>query len=47
VASEFPDDVPLFPISAAADEGLEALTYALYEKVSAARSDSSTASTQA
>jgi GTP-binding protein len=47
VASEFPDDVPLLPISAAADEGLEGLTYALYEKVSVARSDSSTASTQA
>jgi len=47
VADEFPDDVPLLPISAAADEGLEALTYALHEKVKAARSASPTTPTEA
>jgi GTP-binding protein len=46
VADGFPDDVPLLPISAAADIGLDALKYALHEQVKAARS-SSRAPTQA
>ncbi len=41
VADEFPDDVPLLPVSAAADVGLEALTYALHEEVKDARSSPS------
>jgi len=47
VADEFPDDVSLLPISAAADVGLESLKYALYEQVKTARSSSSTAPTEA
>ena len=38
VADGFPDDVPLVPISAAADVGLEDLKYTLFEKVRATRS---------
>jgi GTP-binding protein len=47
VAEPFPDDVPLLPISAAADIGLDPLKYALFEKVKAARSSAAPASTQA
>jgi GTP-binding protein len=47
VAESFPDDVPLLPISAAADVGLEALTYALHEKVKAARAESAAAAPEA
>jgi GTP-binding protein len=47
VADEFPEDVPLLPISAVADEGLEPLTYALFEKVKAERSHASHEPTQA
>jgi len=46
VADGFPDDVTLLPISAAADIGLDQLTYTLFEQVKAARS-SSPAPTQA
>ena len=41
VADEFPDDVPLVPISAAADVGLDRLKYALFDKVKAARQSAS------
>ena len=47
VADEFPDDVPLLPISAAADVGLDPLKYALHERVKAARAESATASPKA
>jgi len=47
VADEFPEDVPLLPISAAADVGLESLTYTLFEKVKVARSSVSQQTTQA
>lgn len=47
IADEFPDDVPLLPISAVANLGLDSLKYALHDKVKAARSASSPASTQA
>jgi len=47
VADEFPEDVPLLPISAAADVGLEQLTYTLFEKVKAERSHASHEPTQA
>jgi GTP-binding protein len=47
VSEGFPDDVPLVPISAAADVGLDALTYTLFEQVKAARSSSAPAPTQA
>jgi GTP-binding protein len=43
VADGFPDDVPLLPISAAADVGLDSLKYALYEQVKAARAESAAA----
>jgi len=41
VADAFPNDVSLLPISAVADEGLDALTYALYEEVTAVRQNTS------
>lgn len=47
IADEFPDDVPLLPISAVANLGLDPLKYALHDKVKAARSSSAPASTQA
>lgn len=37
VADAFPSDVPLVPISAVADIGLDRLTYTLFDKVKAAR----------
>ena len=47
VADEFPDDVPLLPISAAADIGLDQLKYTLFEKVKAVRSHTSPTPTEA
>jgi len=47
VADEFPEDVPLLPISAAADVGLEQLTYTLFEKVKAERSHATHEPTEA
>ena len=47
VADEFPEGTPLLPISAAADVGLDPLTYTLFEKVKTARSSSSLNPTQA
>ena len=47
VADGFPDDVTLLPISAAADVGLDALKYALFEKVKAARAASAPAAAEA
>jgi len=41
VADVFPDDVSLLPISAAADVGLDRLSYTLYEEVDAVRQDAS------
>ncbi|MFB6273279.1 MAG: GTPase ObgE [Salinibacter sp.] len=38
VADAFPDDVPILPISAVADVGLDELTYTLFETVKTARS---------
>ena len=38
VADEFPDDVPVLPISAVADIGLDQLKYTLFETVKSARS---------
>ncbi len=38
VADEFPDDVPILPISAVADVGLDRLKYTLFEMVKTARS---------
>ncbi|MEF8815537.1 MAG: GTPase ObgE [Salinibacter sp.] len=38
VADEFPDDVPLLPISAVADVGLDQLKYTLFDSVSSTRS---------
>ncbi|MFB6229820.1 MAG: GTPase ObgE [Salinibacter sp.] len=38
VADEFPDDVPILPISAVADIGLDQLKYTLYETVESTRS---------
>jgi GTP-binding protein len=47
VADGFPDDVPLLPISAAADVGLDSLKYALYEQVKAVRGESAAATPEA
>jgi GTP-binding protein len=47
VADAFPDSVPLLPISAAADIGLDQLKYTLFEKVKAVRSHTSTTPTEA
>ena len=47
VAHEFPDDVPLLPISAAANIGLDALKYALFERVKDTRSQSTSQATEA
>ncbi len=47
VADSFPDDSIICPISAAADVGLDDLTYTLFDEVKAARSHSSTEPTQA
>jgi GTP-binding protein len=47
VSDAFPEDVPLLPISAAADIGLDALIYTLFEKVKAERSHVSHEPTQA
>ncbi len=47
VADSFPDDIPICPISAAADIGLDQLKYTLFEKVKSVRSHTSTTSTEA
>lgn len=47
VAEGFPDDVPLVPISAVADIGLDRLKYTLFDRVKAARQESSSAPTNA
>jgi GTP-binding protein len=38
VADEFPDDVPILPISAVADVGLDQLKYTLFDMVTSIRS---------
>ncbi|PQJ35665.1 GTPase ObgE [Salinibacter sp. 10B] len=47
VADAFPDDVPLLPISAAADIGLDQLKYTLFEQVKSVRSHTSPTPTEA
>ncbi|MFO8099590.1 MAG: GTPase ObgE [Salinibacter sp.] len=47
VADGFPEDVPLVPISAVADIGLDRLTYTLFDRVKAARQNTPSASTNA
>jgi GTP-binding protein len=47
VADPFPDDVPLVPISAVANVGLDRLKYALFEKVKAARGTAPSSSSTA